>query len=118
MAQDEGVRQQYRKRPVVIEAVRLLPENYRAVADWADARITNSIDSDAYGEPIPERTRVALEIKTLEGRMIANLGDWVIRGVAGEFYPCKDEIFQASYEPQVYQAEVIDAEVVSSLETD
>src|ERR1700745_78608 len=92
---NEGVRQQYRKRPVIIEAVRLQPDNYRAVADWADARITNSISSDRYGEPVPETTRVALEIKTLEGRMIANLGDWVIRGVKGEFYPCRDDIFKA-----------------------
>lgn len=39
------------------------------------------------------------EIETLEGRMRANIGDWIITGVAGEHYPCKDEIFRATYEP-------------------
>lgn len=39
------------------------------------------------------------EIETLEGRMRANIGDWIITGVAGEHYPCKDKIFRATYEP-------------------
>ena len=38
-------------------------------------------------------------IETLEGTMVAELGDWIIRGVKGEIYPCKDDIFQATYEP-------------------
>ncbi len=38
------------------------------------------------------------EINTLEGTMTANVGDWIIKGVKGEFYPCKPEIFDATYE--------------------
>ena len=40
-----------------------------------------------------------LAIKTLEGVMIANVGDWIIRGVQGELYPCKPDIFALTYEP-------------------
>jgi len=101
----ENERGQYRKRPVIIEAVRLSSTNYQDVAEWCGARITNSI----YEECKPfGSVRAALEIRTLEGRMIANFGDWVICGVKGEFYPCKDDIFRQSYEPQVYEAEVVE----------
>jgi hypothetical protein len=55
----------YRKKPVEVEAVRLI-----------------------------ERT----EIRTLEGTMVGNPGDWLITGIAGEKYPCKDDIFRATYE--------------------
>lgn len=41
---------------------------------------------------------MALTIETLEGTMNANIGDWIIKGVKGEFYPCTDEIFQLTYE--------------------
>jgi hypothetical protein len=102
---DESIQGQYRKRPVVIEAVRLSASNYRYVAEWSDARITNTIREP---ENVGRSTIVALEIKTLEGRMICNIGDWVIKGVKGEFYPCKDDIFQATYEPQVYEATVVE----------
>lgn len=101
---DESQRGQYRKRPVVIEAVRLSPGNYNYVAEWCGARITNTITEEK--QPFGS-VRVALEIPTLEGRMIANFGDWIIRGVSGEFYPCKNDIFRATYELQVYEAQVI-----------
>lgn len=105
LADYEGTQRQYRKRPVVIEAVRLSANNYRYVADWCDARITNTVrdKNDA-----TDSVQIALEIKTLEGRMICNIGDWVIKGIKGEFYPCRDDIFQGSYEPQVYEAQVVD----------
>ena len=45
------------------------------------------------------RTEKRLEIKTLEGTMVANPGDWIIEGTAGERYPCKPEIFDTIYEP-------------------
>ncbi len=40
-----------------------------------------------------------MQIPTLEGRMRANIGDWIIRGMKGEVYPCKPDIFEATYEP-------------------
>lgn len=73
---------QFRKRPVVIEAAQLTAENVGQVAGWCHAR---SAAEDH------------LLIGTLEGFMRADLGDWVIRGVKGEFYPCKPDIFEATY---------------------
>jgi len=45
------------------------------------------------------RTKVKRVIHTLEGDMVANPGDWIITGVKGEVYPCKDDVFRATYEP-------------------
>ena len=50
-------------------------------------------------EIIAVRTWQRMEIHTLEGTMVANPGDWIITGVKGETYPCKDDIFRATYEP-------------------
>jgi len=80
----------YRKKPVVIDA-ELFTE---ATKDRCYNFITCNryADRDANGKP-------ALRIQTLEGEMTANLGDWIIKGVKGEFYPCKSDIFEATYEP-------------------
>lgn len=75
----------YRKRPVIIDAIEWTGKNEKQVLDfmnWQHADVEN-------GE---------LHIHTLEGRMHASIGDFVIRGVAGEFYACKPEIFHATYE--------------------
>ena len=79
---------QYRKKPVVIEAEQyLLGEVIRA--KWLfDAMESGIVFNDADG----------LKIKTLEGVMSASVGDWIIKGVKGEFYPCKPDIFAATYE--------------------
>ena len=79
----------YRKRPVVIEARLLTRENFEAVGEWAGVAECWGLDA-----PLP-----ALHIRTLEGVMKAHLGDWVIEGVNGEFYPCKPGIFDKTYEP-------------------
>jgi hypothetical protein len=80
--------QQFRKRPVVIEAVRLTRESGPEVWEWADSK--------PFYEP--DGTISGLSIFTLEGRMKADFGDWIIKGVQGEFYPIKNEIFEATYE--------------------
>ena len=77
----------FRKKPIVIEAVRWQPETKEGVA--AMLRFV----------PMPSLVGDDLRIKTLEGVMTANPGDWVIKGVAGEFSPCKPDIFEATYEP-------------------
>ena len=79
----------YRKRPVVIEAMQLTQENVGEVWAWADSK-------PFYG---PGGALSGLSIFTLEGRMKADFGDWIIKGVKGEFYPCKPDIFTATYEP-------------------
>lgn len=79
----------YRKKPVVIEAVLWNGDNYKEVIDFAE----NKILFDALGN---------IWIATLEGDMIAKKGDYIIKGVQGEFYPCKPDIFAETYEEVEY----------------
>jgi len=87
----------FRKKPVVIEAVQFTGMSVVRGTPWlAAAR------GKGWGEPGAVRIAAdvdALEIFTLEGAHRANLDDWIIRGVKGELYPCKPEIFAATYEP-------------------
>jgi hypothetical protein len=81
----------YRKKPVVIEAVQLKePSTPREIATWCDGSVcgVGDLSKDVW-----------IEINTLEGKMKASYGDWIIKGVNGEFYPCKPDIFEKSYEP-------------------
>lgn len=84
----------YRKKPVEIEAVRLTKSTIMDVLSFlcpdlmcVDHSILNLIKEREY-----------ITIKTLEGEMRASFGDYIIRGIAGEFYPCKPEIFEQTYE--------------------
>ncbi len=78
----------YRKKPVIIEAMQFTNEDKDRVKNW----ITCNTSADFQGtEPI-------LNIQTLEGIMIANIGDYIIKGVKGEYYPCKPDIFHLTYE--------------------
>lgn len=83
---------QYRKKPVVIEAVQWTNDPNgdalkQILALARNGRVTFAADGTA-----------DLVIETLEGDMRANVGDWIIRGVKGEIYPCKPDIFAATYE--------------------
>lgn len=85
--------QWFRKLPVAIQAWQLTEDaDWEAIADWCGGRLLNVEQGDS-GE-----YETYLEIDTLEGTMRAGLGDWVLRGVQGEFYPCRADIFEASYE--------------------
>lgn len=82
----------FRKKPVVIEARLYDGTNAYDLIDW--------IDQDAAGnDAVIDTEDDAVCIKTLEGVMAASVGDWIIRGVQGEFYPCKPDIFDSTYEP-------------------
>lgn len=83
----------YRKKPVVIEARQFTPQNILDLRDW--------ITSGGHGAYPGWNRSVGdyIEIDTLEGVMRATIGDWIIRGVQGEFYPCKPDIFEQTYEP-------------------
>jgi hypothetical protein len=71
--------------------MQLLPTNCRDVWEWVDdSKLMYDAEGNVYG----------LRIHTLEGEMRADINDWVIRGVRGEFYPCKPDIFAATYEPE------------------
>ncbi len=79
----------FRKKPVVIEAEEI--QSYHdlpRIAAWCGGVYGQETDGPAY-----------LTIPTLEGVMRADVGDWVIRGVSGEFYPCKHHIFIQTYDP-------------------
>lgn len=93
----------YRKRPVVIEAVQLNWRNWGNVCDLLGDMISESNPgrnvrtvSDTCGESGPDF--IELTIHTKEGAMIARHGDWIIKDVQGEFYPCKPDIFAQTYE--------------------
>jgi len=98
--------QRYRKKPVEVEAMRLLAEPIARGAVKIDP--ADMIVAQASGWMLGNgfnRFRVhgehrpfGIAIDTLEGTMVANPGDWIIRGVQGEFYPCKPDIFAATYE--------------------
>lgn len=81
----------YRKKPVKVEAVRLDDYNGGDVANWCGGALRGGPGGGSKGGSVI--------IPTLEGRMTASPGDWIIRGVKGEFYPCKPGIFAATYEP-------------------
>ena len=84
----------YRKRPVVIEAVQLRWDTWNEMCEHADVGYL----SDGKPEGQMEGETISLAIPTLEGLMIADENDWIIRGVKGEIYPCKPDIFELTYE--------------------
>jgi hypothetical protein len=78
----------YRKKPVVIDAVQL---PVAEAPSWlADAMDGGTVELYKTGNAV---------IKTLEGAMSATPGDWIIQGVKGELYPCRDDIFRMTYDP-------------------
>lgn len=79
----------YRKKPVVIEARLLTVDNLESVEAWCHGAVK--------GIGLPREERI-IHIQTLEGEMTANLGDWIIKGIKGEFYPCRADIFAATYD--------------------
>lgn len=84
----------YRKLPVTIEAVKYTGAQAREIADWCGGHFSEPIKAG-------KQTITAfhpLYIPTLEGEMTADEGDYIIKGVKGEFYPCKSDIFELTYE--------------------
>lgn len=91
----------FTKKPVTIEAIQWTGKNLRQVITFTDGppdtRSTHAgMAWEAYADLV---ARDGLKIYTLEGKMLANVGDWIIRGVKGEYYPCKPDIFEATYSP-------------------
>lgn len=78
----------FRKKPVVIEAVQWTGDNEMEIYDFSNGKVLHIAGS------------TKMLVPTLEGDMQASVGDWIIRGVQGEFYPCKPDIFAATYEPE------------------
>lgn len=87
----------YRKRPVIVEAVRFTYENRKVVESFGNGTITIEYYDGAWKAGAGPVTIHAI-VKTLEGEMMAREGDYIIKGVNGEFYPCKPDIFEKTYE--------------------
>ena len=81
----------FKKKPVIIEARQINSLDYDEMCEivsWSGAIALGEFSSP-----------YVMAIPTLEGQMMAQPGDWIIQGVQGEFYPCKPDIFEATYEP-------------------
>ena len=85
----------YRKKPVVIDAVLLVDDNAGQIVEWITSQGGRAV---MRGGPKGGSLKATVIINTLEGQHRADVGDYVIRGVAGEFYPCKPDIFRATYD--------------------
>jgi hypothetical protein len=77
----------FRKKPVVVEAIQLTPKTFDACLKFIGVFCEQ-----------PCKHTCTFYIKTLEGNLTAMHGDWIIKGVNGEFYPCKPDIFEKTYE--------------------
>ena len=97
----------YRKKPVAIEAMRFVEvsrtnRKFGELVEYNDSDIANFMGKILHMRTAPQEGnpegRTYLEIPTLEGVMQANVGDWIIKGVNGEFYPCKPDIFAKTYD--------------------
>lgn len=80
----------YRKKPVLVTAIQWTGNNKKEIYDL--------LPKDKSKDDYFEFNKDGLFINTLEGKMSASIGDYIIRGVNGEFYPCKPEIFEKTYE--------------------
>jgi hypothetical protein len=113
----------WRKRPVEIQAIQWTGYNIEAVAAFMGVQYTGrfSMRRDSATGEFGRR----LLVPTLEGEVLASPGDWIIRGVQGEYYPCKPDIFAATYEStegrsvtdQPSQAEAIEPKLASLLDS-
>jgi hypothetical protein len=88
----------YRKKPVTIEAVQWTGLNLEEIKSFVEEPLQYNIVDAAWevGKGVPH---INMVIKTLEGDHICTPGDFIIKGVKGEFYPCKPDIFAETYEP-------------------
>ena len=89
----------FRKKPVVIEAVQIKKGMLTDAPEWfTDAILDEIVTLYGINDVIVTVDEPWAEIETLEGRMHGDAGDWIIRGIKGELYPCKPDIFEATYE--------------------
>lgn len=80
----------YRKKQIEIEAIQFTGYNHDEIKSWSNGKV---VSAKAW-----KPNYCQLEVHTLEGVMDVNIGDFVIKGIKGEFYPCKHDIFIATYE--------------------
>jgi hypothetical protein len=95
----ETIIRQYRKKPIIVEAVQLDNINVPCVVRWVgEDKAKINLESDEAWKLGKAPPIFSVTISTLEGDMKAMPGDYIIKGVHGEFYPCKPDIFEKTYE--------------------
>lgn len=92
-------RMKYRKKPVIIEAIQFEDTSDRII------EIHEFMGGDTIRVNYEDKDNPYLKIETLEGVMKASVGDYIIKGVNGEFYPCKPDIFEKTYERVINEAD-------------
>ena len=92
-------RMKYRKKPVIIEAIQFEDNSDRII------EIPEFMGGDTIRVNYEDKDNPYLKIETLEGIMKASVGDYIIKGVNGEFYPCKPDIFEKTYERVIDEAD-------------
>jgi hypothetical protein len=86
----------FRKRPLAVQAMLYdgSEESQRAIVNWSGGKV-----GGWFGDPEEHLNNgYYLQVETLEGPMDCNIGDWIIKGIKGEFYACRGDIFEESYE--------------------
>ena len=99
----------YMKKPIVIEAIQWTKENDVELEHWLskEKSVELEIDDHLYVAGVGTPYISKIQIKTLEGTMEASYGDYIIKGINGEIYPCKPDIFEKTYEqPKQYVDEL------------
>ena len=82
----------FRKKPVVIDAFHFTMDTFKNIEELSEFLQDENVDINYLNEG-------KIYIETLEGTMCASEGDWIIKGINGEYYPCKPDIFEKTYEP-------------------
>lgn len=90
--------QKYKKKPVVVEAIQWVSSNITEIEEFVGKKLKRELSADAAYQVGMAPPCYDLVIPTLEGDMHASYGDYIIKGVQGEFYPCKPDIFEKTYE--------------------
>jgi len=107
----------YKKKPIVIEAIEWTGKNLREIQSFIEGHkiVTNDKHWDDYEDIV---SKSGLAIHTLEGDMKASIGDYIIKGINGEFYPCKPDIFKKTYEEpnsNVFNIDITESNIIELL---
>lgn len=108
----------YRKKPVVVDAIQYTGTNLKEVLEFTGKHPKWHewfVDFDGYQEYV-RQDRNVFKLITLEGTMEAHPGDWIIRGIMGEHYPCKDEIFRKTYDLDIDSPVLMPAQITEELQ--
>ena len=89
----------FRKKPVIIEAIQYVYNNFDCICDFMGTTpiLKHNPDFGIDENGNTNEPYLGIYIETLEGNMLASIGDWIIKGVNGEYYPCKPYVFEKTY---------------------